>query len=121
MMSSNTLFMPTVKSARLKMKDLVEKNKIKQLYFSRHFFERAVERNIDNKIGEMFVMSLHALVDMRKHTYNIYKYKVSKKGIFMIAQVEIGKVTGQRQIIIKTCYDSDIFNEKKYDVELKLN
>lgn len=120
MLPSNMLYSTAVNNAKSNMYTLIGKNKINGVHFTKHFFERAVERNIDNKIQEMFIMSLKALLDMRKHTYSTYAYKISKKGIYVIAEVKVGEITNKRFLLVKTCYDSDIFDETKYDVELKL-
>lgn len=65
------------------------------------------------------MMALISLADMNKTTYTTTTYKVSGKGIYLLAKVCVGDVSKKRYLVVKTCYDADVFDETKYDVELK--
>ncbi len=116
---TNKLFEVKVSALKGTFSRLLHKYKIKNLYFSDHFHARAVERNIDNKANELFMLALIALKDMALSTSTTTRYKVSGKGIFIIAKISVGTVTGVRKLIVQTCYDIDIFNADRYDTNLK--
>jgi hypothetical protein len=119
MLPSNPLFQVNVSRLKHRLAVLLNMHKIKNLYFSEHFHERAVERNIDHREMDLFMMGLFAVADMNKTTYSTTNYKVSGKGIYLLAKIQVGTITNKRYIVVKTCYDSDVFDAKKFDVELK--
>lgn len=120
MLETNKDYSIHVASAKHAVAAMLSKNKIKDLYFSKHFFERAVERNLETKLESLFHMACKALADMRSHTYSDYRYKVfSNRSIYLAAKVEVGVVTGNRRLVVQTCYDIDVFDAKHYDCCLK--
>lgn len=119
MQPTNKMFPVKVSALKVKLGRLLNQYKIKNVYFSDHFHARAVERNIDNKSNELFMLALLALKDMALSTSNTTRYKVSGKGVFIIAKISVGTVTGVRKLIVQTCYDIDIFNADRYDTNLK--
>jgi hypothetical protein len=119
MLPSNPLFHVNVRKLRSRISSLLCQYKIKNLYFSDHFLDRAVERNFDIRDIVLFIMGLVALGDLNKTTFNTTSYKISGKGIFVLAKVCVGDISKKRYLTVKTCYDSDVFDDTKYDVALK--
>lgn len=118
MQPSNPLFMVNVSKLRSRLSSMLAEFKIKNLYFSDHFLDRAVERNIDHRVQDLFMMALVAMADMKKTTFNTTTYKVSGKGAYLLAKITNGVVSNQRRLVVLTCYDADVFDESRFEVHL---
>lgn len=110
---SNPQFMPAVYAFERKCDRFINDCKITNLYASKHFFERAVERNLDvpNRFPQITRMIAEVWFAFKSHTYNEYSYKVMFKDIVMIAGVKVGTVSGRRMLIVKSIWDSDAYDD----------
>jgi len=116
--SKNILFIPTVTSVRDKYGKLETQEERSNIYPSKHFFERVVERNLDSNLSMIHHMASRAFDDMQSCTYNSRTYKVVWKNLVLHAQISIGKLSRKRELILKTIYDRD--HEFEYDVIIKI-
>ena len=109
--SKNPLFIPTVYVFERKCDRFINECKIVDLYLSKHFFERAVERNLDapQRFPQIARMIKEVYISFKGHTYNEYSYKVIFKDLVMIATVRFGTVSKRRTLVLKTIWDSDPF------------
>lgn len=116
--SKNILFIPTVRSARAKFGRLESVGERDNIYPSKHFFERVVERNLDRNLSMIHLMATRAFEDMQASTYNHRTYKVVWGSMVLHAMIGVGKLTNKRQLVLKTIYDRDTHFE--YDVLIKI-
>ncbi len=114
----NRAFMANVKHQRHLFIELMEKmGMLHQIYPSKHFFERVVERNLESvDVGFMLVP---VIKDFRGSTYNARTYCVKWKQFRLFAQITLGPVTGKRQLCLKTIYDRDV-EERDFDVVVSI-
>jgi hypothetical protein len=105
--------MTTVYGFEKKCDRFINDCKIVDLYMSKHFFERAVERNLDaaNRFPQIARMIKEVYISFKSHSYNEYSYKVIFKDLAMIAMVRCGTVSNRRMLILKTIWDSDPFKD----------
>lgn len=109
MNSNNPLFMTHVYNFEKKCDRFIKECNMNDLYMSKHFFERAVERNLDSasRFPQFVRMIKELYISFKHHTYNEYSYKVMFKDLVMIAEVRTGTITQHRRLVIKTIWDSD--------------
>ena len=114
----NPAFMSKVKHQRNLFVELMQRmDMLHQIYPSKHFFERVVERNLEAiDIGYMLVPVIR---DFRGSTYNARSYCVKWKQFRLFAQITLGPVSGKRQLTLKTIYDKDV-EEKDFDVVISI-
>jgi hypothetical protein len=119
MLSSNPTFMSTMHHERNRFIELIHRCKLDHaVYPSKHFFERVVERNLD--AGIVLEMIVPIIKEFRETTYNVRSYTIQWRQHCLFAMIEIGPVSGNRRIILKTLYDREI-DDSRYDVVLRIN
>lgn len=113
----NPAFMPAVKMARIRLNELLIKAKVsKFVYPSKHFVERAIERNL--AVDDVFYMLAPVIREFRNSTYNERVIGVHYRQNTLVTQFKTGCVSNERKIILKTVYDKN--NSQIYDAEIKL-
>ena len=110
--------MSAVKKQRHAFIELMDKiNMLHQIYPSKHFFERVVERNLETV--DVGIMLVPIIRDFRETTFNVRSYCVKWKQYRLFARVAVGPVTNKRQLVLKTIYDTDV-DESSFDVVVQL-
>ena len=93
----------------------------KEIYFSRHFTERLIERKLvkDLKFVEAVVKWFHAEV-FKKTTFSERTYKICFKGLKIILRIANGILTDQdeRHLIVKSVYEHG--QDEYFDEEIIL-
>lgn len=118
MNSNNPVFLSRVKQERHQFIELMDKcGLLHQIYPSQHFFERVIERNLE--AVDVLRMLVPVIAEYRGTTYNRRSYAIRWKQYSLFALINVGPVTGKRQIILKTIYDRDI-DEHGYDVCVRI-
>ena len=113
----NPAFVGAVNFTRSQLNELLTRAKCyDDVYISRHFAERVVERNLD--VGTVFAMIAKIVIDYRTHTYNKYSYRVKWKNFSLFAVVDLRKISNSRTIVLKTIYDRDVHDD--FDVTISL-
>jgi hypothetical protein len=103
----NRAFLSVVKHERNKFIELMEQCKLlHQIYPSKHFFERVVERNLE--AVDVMRMLIPVIKEFRGTTYNVRSYCVQWKQWRLFANITVAPVSGRRQITLKTMYDRDV-------------
>lgn len=117
MLSSNPAFMGNVNVLRNRFVELIHRAKVGHfVYPSKHFFERVVERNLDEV--DILRMITPVIKEFRETTYNERTYLVSWRQYGLAASIQLGLVSEKRQIILRTIYDK--YDEMAYDVCIRL-
>lgn len=110
--------MSVVKKERHAFIQLMEKiGMLHQIYPSKHFFERVVERNLETV--DVGIMLVPIIRDFRETTFNVRSYCVKWKQFRLFAKISVGSVTNRRQLVLKTIYDIDV-DESNFDVVVQL-
>lgn len=118
MLSSNPLFLTKVKHERNKFIELMGRcDLLHQIYPSKHFFERVVERNLE--AVDVMRMLIPVIKEFRETTFNVRSYCVTWKQFSLFAAITIGPVSERRQIALKTIYDGEP-DERSFDVAVKI-
>jgi len=108
-------FVSRVRRERNTFNELLRRAKVDGIiYPSRHFFERAVERNL--QMVDLLYMLVPVLKEFRESTFNDRTFCIRWKEFRLFADIRIGDISGKRQIVMKTIYDKDIYNERDFDV-----
>jgi hypothetical protein len=85
-----------------------------EVYPSRHFAERMVERNVE--AIEVLFMLRPALKELRGSTYNDRTFLIKYKRLALVAKIAI--IDGARYLLLKTIIDK--YDEKDFDVCIQL-
>lgn len=116
MLSSNPTFMGVVRTRKAEFLRLMQLANVQDVYTSKHFFERLVERNLD--AVDAMIMATPMIKDFRTSTYNLRSYLVQWKNLGLVGGITVGEVTGKRRLILKTIFEK--FDETEYDVNFRL-
>lgn len=115
---NSPLFMSAVNRERNRFIELMGLAKVLHtIYPSKHFFERVVERNLE--AVDVLRMLVPVIKEFRETTFNVRSYCVQWKQYRLHASINIGPVSGRRQINIKTIYDRDV-DETEFDVVVRI-
>lgn len=107
MNSNNPLFLAVVKHERNKFIELMGRcNLMHQIYPSKHFFERVVERNLE--AVDIMRMLVPVINEFHSTTYNVRSYAIKWKQYLLFAMILVGPISNKRQITLKTIYDGDV-------------
>ncbi len=117
MLSNNPAFIGCVNATRNRFIELLHRAKVGDfVYPSKYFFERVVERNLDEV--DVLRMITPVIKEYRETTYNERTYLVSWKQHAIACSIQLGTVSEKRQIILRTLYEK--YNEMDYDVCIRL-
>jgi hypothetical protein len=117
MLPTNPAFAALTRLKRAQFISLLKRANVTDVvYPSLHFFERLVERNLDEVDAlRMLTPVIHAF---RQTTYNKKTFLIRWKQFGLVAMFSLGLVSGRRQVIVKTIYDS--FDDNDYDEVIRI-
>ena len=92
----------------------------RELYVSKHFVQRMVERNMQNEAPFVFKMLTKVVWQLRNTTFNQRTYKIVWKNLVVIAKISKQEISNSdRYVVAKTLFYGDEF-DPEYDEVIKL-
>lgn len=105
--------------ARRKFEELaltqVGREFVSGIYPSKHFFERVVERNFEDKTRELLVAALIAYKFFKSTTFEQRQIAVTICGKYVAFDITVGKESGKRMLVMKTIYEIDDVRRYQFD------
>ena len=81
---------------------------LRDLYFSDHFIERVVERNLVKDKEYLAVIIARFMHEVfYRTTYNARSYRVEWRGLKVCLSIDLEPVSKRRQVNVKTAFEND--------------
>lgn len=93
---------------------------LSDLYFSDHFIQRVVERNLEKDKEFLIVIIARFMREVfYQTTYNVRNYRIEWRGLKVGLSIAIEPVSQRRQVNVKTAFENEIGYECDEVIQLR--